>query len=45
LSPYLAASLCAALLVGLVSSFMDVPSVAFLFYLLTLYSIQTTHEL
>ncbi|MBK5207304.1 MAG: O-antigen ligase family protein, partial [Polaromonas sp.] len=45
LSPYLAASLCAVLLVGLVSSFMDVPRVAFLYYLLTLYSIQTTHEL
>ncbi|MEO6320618.1 MAG: hypothetical protein ABIR56_08045, partial [Polaromonas sp.] len=42
LSPYLAASLCAALLVGLVSSFMDAPRVAFLFYLLTLYSMQTT---
>ncbi|WP_293604768.1 O-antigen ligase family protein [Polaromonas sp. UBA4122] len=45
LSPYLAASLCAALLVGLVSSFMDAPRVAFLFYLLTLYSMQTTQEL
>lgn len=45
LSPYLAASLCAALLVGLVSSFMDAPRVAFLFYMLTLYSIQTTREL
>jgi O-antigen ligase len=45
LSPYLAASLCAALLVGLVSSFMDVPRVAFIFYLLTLYSVQTTQEL
>ncbi|MEO7160154.1 MAG: O-antigen ligase family protein, partial [Polaromonas sp.] len=45
LSPYLAASLCAALLVGLVSSIMDVPRVAFLFYLLTLYSLQTTQEL
>lgn len=44
LSPYLAASLCAALLVGLVSSFMDAPRVAFLFYLLTLYAIQTTQE-
>ncbi|MHB1247926.1 MAG: hypothetical protein ACYCZL_00705 [Polaromonas sp.] len=44
LSPYLAAALCAALLVGLVSSFMDAPRVAFLFYLLTLYAIQTTQE-
>ncbi len=40
LSPYLAASLCAALLVGLVSSLMDVPRVAFLVYLLALFSIQ-----
>jgi len=31
LAPYLAASLCGALLVGLVSSLMDVPRVAFLF--------------
>ena len=45
MSPYLAASLCAALLVGLVSSFMDVPRVAFLYLLLTLYSIQSTQEL
>lgn len=45
LCPYLAASLCAALLVGLVSSFMDAPRVAFLFYMLTLYSVQTTREL
>jgi hypothetical protein len=44
LSPYLAASLCAALSVGLVSSLMDVPRVAFLFYLLTLFSIQTAQE-
>lgn len=44
LSPYLAASLCAAILVGLVNSFMDVPRVAFLYYLLTLYSIQTGQE-
>lgn len=41
LSAYLAASLCAALLVGLVSSLMDVPRVAFLVYLLALFSIQT----
>ncbi len=43
-SPYLAASLCAALLVGLVSSLMDVPRVAFLLYLLTLYSIHIAQE-
>lgn len=36
LSPFLAASLCGVLLVGLVSSVMDVPRVAFLMYLLTL---------
>lgn len=36
LSPFLAASLCGGLLVGLVSSVMDVPRVAFLMYLLTL---------
>lgn len=45
LSPYLTASVFAALLVGLVSSFMDVPRVAFLYYFLILYSIQTTQEL
>ncbi|MDO9165273.1 MAG: hypothetical protein Q7U13_04130 [Rhodoferax sp.] len=44
LSPYLAASLCAALLVGLVSSLMDVPRVAFLLYLLAFFSIQTVEE-
>jgi hypothetical protein len=38
LSPYLAASLCAALCVGLISSMMDAPRVAFLFFLLTLIS-------
>jgi hypothetical protein len=42
LSPYLAASLCAALCVGLVSSFMDVPRVTFLLYFLALFSIQLT---
>jgi hypothetical protein len=35
-SPFFAASLCGVLLVGLVSSVMDVPRVAFLMYLLTL---------
>lgn len=44
LSPYLAASLCGTLLVGLFSSVMDVPRVAFLCFLLTLYSIQATRE-
>lgn len=44
LSPYLAAALCAALLVGLVSSVMDVPRVAFLLHLLTLFSYQTAQE-
>jgi hypothetical protein len=39
LAPYLAASLCGALLVGLVSSLMDVPRVAFLFFLLIFFSI------
>ena len=38
LSPYLAASLCGALLVGLVSSFMDIPRVAFLYGLLIFFS-------
>lgn len=41
LSPYLAASLCAALSLGLVSSLMDVPRIAFLLYFLTFFSIQT----
>lgn len=36
LSPFLAASLCGGLLVGLVSSVMDVPRVAFLMHLLIL---------
>ena len=36
LSPFLAASLCGVLLMGLVSSVMDVPRVAFLMYLMTL---------
>lgn len=45
LSPYLAASLSGALLVGLASSLMDVPRVAFLLYLLTLFSVQTAQEI
>ncbi|MBV5347218.1 hypothetical protein JZU46_03240, partial [bacterium] len=36
LSPFLTASLCGVLLVGLVSSVTDVPRVAFLMYLMTL---------
>ena len=44
LSPYLAAAVSAALVLGLVSSLMDVPRVAFLFFLLTIFSIQTTQE-
>lgn len=39
-SPYLLASLCAALCVGLTSSALDVPRVAFLLQLLALFSIQ-----
>ena len=45
LSPYLAASLFAALLAGLVSSFMDVPRIAFLCYVLTLYSLLSRRSL
>ncbi len=40
LSPYLAAALTGALLIGLVSSIMDVPRVAFLLCLLTLFGTQ-----
>ena len=42
LSAYLAASLTGALLVGLLSSIMDVPRVAFMFYLLALFSIESS---
>lgn len=42
LAPYLAASLCGALLVGLFGSLMDVPRVAFLLFLLIFFSIQIT---
>ena len=45
LSPYFAASLFAALLAGLVSSFMDVPRTAFLCYVLTLYSLLSRRSL
>jgi len=44
LSPFLAASLSAVLLVGLVSSVMDVPRVAFLLYLMLFFSIGTTQD-
>jgi hypothetical protein len=40
LAPYLAASLCGVLLVGLVSSVMDVPRVAFLLFLLAFFALQ-----
>jgi hypothetical protein len=40
LAPYLAASLCGVLLVGLVSSVMDVPRVAFLLFLLVCFALQ-----
>ena len=39
-APFLAASLCGTLVVGLVSSVMDVPRVAFLFLLLVFVSLQ-----
>ena len=45
LSPYMTASLLAVLLVGLVSSVMDVPRVAFLFFLLLFATtVSTRHE-
>ena len=40
LAPYLAASLIGVLLVGLVSSVMDVPRVAFLLFLLAFFALQ-----
>lgn len=42
LAPYLAVSLVAVLLVGLVSSVMDVPRVAFLFFLLIFLAIESS---
>lgn len=45
LAPCLAASLCAVALVGAVSSLMDVPRVAFLFYLLAFFSLQMSEKL
>ena len=41
LSPYLASALCAALALGGVSSFMDVPRVAFLFWLFAFFAAQS----
>jgi O-antigen ligase len=41
-APFLAASLCGAMCVGLVSSLMDVPRVAFLLFLLTLFAVEIT---
>ena len=41
LAPYLAASLTGVLVVGLVSSVMDVPRVAWLFFLLTFVALET----
>ena len=43
-SAYLAAALTGALLIGLVSSIMDVPRVAFLLYLLTMFGAQLAHQ-
>jgi hypothetical protein len=42
IAPFLAASLCGALCVGLVSSVMDVPRVAFLLFLLTIFAVEIT---
>ena len=44
LSPYLAASLCAVLIVGLMSSFMEISRVSFLFYVLIFYSLSGTER-
>ena len=41
-APFLAASLCGALCVGMVSSLMDVPRVAFLLLLLVVFSVELT---
>ena len=41
-APFLAASLCGALCVGVVSSLMDVPRVAFLLLLLVVFSVELT---
>jgi hypothetical protein len=41
-APFLAASLCGGLIVGLVSSVMDVPRVAFLLFLLTIFAVEIT---
>ena len=44
IAPFLAAALAGGLTVGLVSSVLDVPRVAFLLFLLTLFSIEVTHD-
>jgi hypothetical protein len=44
IAPFLAASLCGALLIGAVSSVMDAPRVAFLLFLLTLFAVEITDE-
>jgi hypothetical protein len=44
IAPFLAASLCGALCVGLVSSVMDVPRVAFLLLLLALFAVEVTGD-
>ncbi len=44
IAPYLASSVCAVLCIGCISSVMDVPRVAFIFYLLTLLSIHIKND-
>ena len=44
MAAYLAASISGALLIGLMSSVMDVPRVAFLLYLLAFFSVHLTQE-
>ena len=44
LAPYLAASLSGALAIGVVSSVMDVPRVAFLLFLLVFFALQLTNR-
>ena len=42
IAPFLAASICGALVVGAVSSVMDVPRVAFLLFMLILFAVEVT---
>ena len=44
IAPFLAAALVGGLTVGLVSSVLDVPRVAFLLFLLTIFAIEVTHD-